>query len=55
MAQQTLQELEALRARLQADVNRSRQADNFGLSKNSPLVQNLNRVNEQINKQKQGK
>ena len=51
----SLQELEALRNRLAADVRRSQHIDPNGLTRNDPLVKNLINVNEQIKQAKQGK
>jgi hypothetical protein len=46
--QKSLAELQAYHDRLLTDVRRSRNMDPYGLTNNSPLVQNLNRVVEQI-------
>lgn len=48
MTQKTLQELEALRDRLQADVRRSRLLQADGLTRNTPLIRNLEQVQRDI-------
>lgn len=48
MTTKTLQELEALRDRLQADVRRSRLIQADGLNNNTPLVKNLQKVQAEI-------
>lgn len=48
MTTKTLQELEALRDRLQADVRRSRLIQADGLTNNTPLVKNLVKVQQEI-------
>ena len=46
--EQKLKDLNSLKERLEADVRRSRMQDSFGLTKNSPLIRNLERVNKDI-------
>lgn len=48
MTQKTLTELEALRDRLEADVRRSRLLQADGLTRNTPLVKNLEQVQRDI-------
>ena len=48
MSEKTLEELQALQQRLQADVNRSTMMDPGGLSRHSPLVRNLDQVKRDI-------
>jgi len=48
MTQKTLQELEAYRDRLQADVRRSRLLQVDGLTHNTPLIKNLEQVQRDI-------
>ena len=53
--QKTLAELEALKQRLQTDINRSRQLDANGLTRNSPLLKNFEQVQKDIANLKEGK
>ena len=48
MSDKTLQELEALKARLEHDINRSRVQDPHGLSNKSPLIRNFEQVKRDI-------
>lgn len=48
MTQKTLQELQALEARLEADVRRSRLLQVDGLTRNTPLIKNLEQVKRDI-------
>lgn len=48
MTQKTLQELNALRERLEADVRRSRLLQADGLTRNTPLIRNLEQVKRDI-------
>lgn len=53
--ERTLQELEALRNRLDTDIKRSRQLDTNGLTRNSPLLKNFEQVNKDIAALKESK
>lgn len=44
----TLEELEALKNRLEHDIRRSQQLDSGGLTKNSPLLRNFEQVKKDI-------
>jgi hypothetical protein len=46
--EKTLEELNALRDRLEADVRRSRLIQVDGLSRNTPLIKNLEQVKRDI-------
>lgn len=48
MSNKSLQELEALRERLEADVRRSRLLQADGLTRNTPLIRNLDQVKRDI-------
>jgi len=50
--EKSLQELQAYRNRLVADVQRINAIDPVGANRNSPLVRNLQRVEEEIRKKK---
>jgi hypothetical protein len=45
---QNLEELEALRQRLEGDIRRSTNLDPGGLSRNSPLLRNYEKVQQDI-------
>ena len=49
----SLEELEALKNRLETDIKRSRLLDADGLSKHSPLLRNFESVKQEINKLKE--
>lgn len=51
----TLQELEALKNRLESDINRSRILDSNGLNNTSPLIRNFEQVKKDIANLKEGK
>ena len=51
----TLEELQALKNRLESDINRSRLMDPNGLSRNSPLLNNFEQVKRDIANLKEGK
>lgn len=51
----SLQELEALKQRLEHDINRSRMLDSGGLSNKSPLIKNFEQVKKDIAEIKEGK
>jgi hypothetical protein len=55
MSAKTLQELEALKNRLQSDINNSRLRDSNGLSNKSPLVKNFEQVKKDIAALKESK
>jgi hypothetical protein len=55
MTTKTLQELEALKNRLESDINRSRMIDSGGLRKTDPLVRNFEQVKRDIAELKEGK
>ena len=44
----TMEELQSYKNRLEADVRRSRLIDDIGVTRNSPLVKNLEQVNRDI-------
>jgi hypothetical protein len=55
MSERTLEELQALKNRLQHDIRRSQQMDSDGLSKHSPLMRNFESVKQEILKLKENK
>ena len=54
MSEKTLQELEAYHARLVHDVRRISTVDPGGLNRNTPLVRNLQKVEEELRQRKNG-
>jgi hypothetical protein len=44
----TIEELEALKSRLEGDIRRSRMIDPDGVNRNTPLFRNLEQVNRDI-------
>jgi len=48
-------ELESYKNRLENDVRRSRLIDNYGLTRDTPLIRNLERVTKEIKDLKEGK
>jgi len=54
MAEKTLQELEAYHQRLVHDVQRVNAVDPGGLNRNTPLVRNLQKVEEELRQRKNG-
>ncbi len=55
MTDKTLQELQAYHQRLVADVRRVNALDPGGLNRNTPLVRNLQRVEEELRQKQQNK
>lgn len=55
MSNKTLEELEALKTRLEQDVRRSTNLDPGGLTRNTPLMRNLEQVNKDIQQVKESK
>jgi len=54
MSEKTLKELEAYHARLVHDVRRISTVDPGGLNRNTPLVRNLQKVEEELRQRKNG-
>jgi hypothetical protein len=48
MAERTLEELQALQSRLEGDLRRSRMIDPDGITRNTPLIRNLEQVRKDI-------
>lgn len=48
MTQRTLEELNAVKNRMEADIRRSRLQQVDGMSRQSPLLKNLEQVNREI-------
>lgn len=52
MTEKTLEQLEAYHQRLVGDVQRVKALDPNGLNRNTPLIRNLTRVEEEIRQKK---
>lgn len=55
MSNKTIEELEALKQRLESDINRSRIMDSGGLKNTDPLMRNFEQVKKDIANLKEGK